>query len=50
MDGSSIVKLLRDPSLSLRLIGLRPMKAGACGIASMPPPLGGGRGQTGQEP
>ena len=49
IDGPSPSKFSRDPSLSLRLIGLRAMKAGACEIELMPPPLGGGREQTGQE-
>jgi len=39
IDGSVNGRLANNPSL----------KAGACGIELMPPPLGGGREQTGQE-
>jgi len=50
IEGSSTSRFSHDPSLSLRLIGIRPMKAGAPGGETMRPPLGGGREQTGQEP
>jgi hypothetical protein len=37
-------------SATLRFSQYRSLKAGACGVESMPPPLDGGPEQTGQEP
>jgi hypothetical protein len=48
MGESLPIRFPDDPSLSLRLIGLWPIKAGAWEGESMPPPLGGGAEYTQQ--